>query len=54
MECDRIKGLVSVIPAHAGIQGRTAVLVILDARFRGHDGFGFGPAGPMLIEENRR
>jgi hypothetical protein len=27
----------SVIPAQAGIQSQTAVLVTLDARFRGHD-----------------
>jgi hypothetical protein len=27
-----------VIPAEAGIQSRTAMLVTLDARFRGHDG----------------
>jgi hypothetical protein len=31
--------LFSVIPAKAGIQSRAAVLVTLDARFRGHDGW---------------
>jgi hypothetical protein len=29
-----------VVPAKAGTQGREAVLVALDARFRGHDEIG--------------